>query len=78
MSVYSIFTDKGEIIQLGYREGELPLISCEVPIADFLKMFPAAAQDLKHIKVVKIIEGLYDDEITNIVNQTIHLKTKKP
>lgn len=77
MSVYSLITDEGKIFQLGTRENEFPLISCEVPIDEFFKMFPESVHEFKHLKIVRIVEGLFDDEITDIINKTIHLKREE-
>lgn len=70
MSVYNMFLKDGRVLAWGgKREGEYPVISTEVPVEEFFKIFPFCP--IPQSDILHIIEGLYDDELTKICEDVV-------
>lgn len=74
MTVYYLHTNDGRIIEYGQpRLLEKPVLSVEVPVDEFCKAFPdvKADADKAGVKIIYITEGMYDDELTKIVDDVV-------
>lgn len=69
MSVFTMEFENDERFFINRRPDEHPVVSVEVPMDHFFKLFPKAAEFIGGRKLIRVVEALYDDELTAIINE---------